>query len=107
MSSHENKRICDTPYAANGQAKWWVTADDHRFALEVLQLRLRRTILKFISCKMRTLSEIEEEFDLNNFLAVYHLSMLVKALVIEETESGYIATPTGILYLEKVERGLI
>ena len=107
MNSYEDKRSCDTPSAANGQAKWWETAEDHRFALEVLQLRLRRKILKFISCKKRTLGEIEEEFDLSTFLAVYHLSMLVKALVIEETESGYRATPTGILYLEKVERGLI
>jgi hypothetical protein len=30
-------------------AKWWETADDHRFALEVLQLKLRREILKFIA----------------------------------------------------------
>ena len=102
MNSYEDKRSCDTTLASNGQAKWWVTAEDHRFALEVLQLRLRRKILKFISCKQRALSEIEEEFDLSTFLAVYHLSMLVKALVIEETESGYRATPTGILYLEKV-----
>jgi predicted transcriptional regulator len=56
---------------------------------------------------MRTLGEIEEEFDLSTFLAAYHLSMLVKALVIEETENGYRATSTGILYLEKVESGLI
>jgi hypothetical protein len=107
MNSYENNRPCDTPSAVDGQAKWWVTAEDHRFALEVLQLRLRRNILRFISCKLRTLGEIEEEFDLSTFLAVYHLSMLAKALVVEETESGYIATPTGILYLEKVERGLI
>jgi hypothetical protein len=107
MNSYEDNMPCDTPSAADGQVKWWVTAEDHRFALEVLQLRLRRKILRFISCKMRTLGEIEEEFDLSTFLAVYHLSMLVKALVIEETESGYRATSTGILYLEKVECGLI
>lgn len=107
MNSYEFKRSCDTTLASNGQAKWWVTAEDHRFALEVLQLRLRRKILKFINCKIRTLGEIEDEFNLSTFLAVYHLSMLAKALVVEETESGYIATPTGFLYLEKVERGLI
>jgi predicted transcriptional regulator len=107
MNSYEFKRSCETTLASNGQAKWWVTAEDHRFALEVLQLRLRRKILKSISCKMRTIGEIEDEFNLSAFLAVYHLSMLSKALVVEETESGYIATPTGFLYLEKVERGLI
>jgi hypothetical protein len=107
MNSYEDKTSCDTTSAADGQAKWWVTSEDHRFALDVLQLRLRRKILKFVGCKTRTLGEIEDEFNLSTFLAVYHLSMLSKALVVEETESGYIATPTGILYLEKVERGLI
>ncbi len=29
--------------------------------------------------------------------------MLEKALVIEQTVGGWIASPTGILYLEKVE----
>ncbi len=68
MNSYEDNRPCDTPSAANGQARWWETAEDHRFALEVLQLRLRRKILKFISCKMRTLGEIKEEFSLSTFL---------------------------------------
>ena len=81
----------------------WVTAEDHRLALEVLQLRLRRNILRFICHKTRLLGEIEEEFDLSPFLAMYHLSMLEKALVIEEMDCGYRITPTGALYLEKVE----
>jgi predicted transcriptional regulator len=60
-------------------------------------------MLKFISHKTRLLGEIEEEFGLGSFLAKYHLSMLKKALVIEENECGYTVTPTGVLYLEKVE----
>ena len=49
------------------------------------------------------LSQIEKEFDLSPAQAEYHLRMLEKALVVEETAGGWIATPTGILYLEKVE----
>ena len=41
-------------------AKWWETAEDHRFALEVLQLRARREILKLISFEARSLDEIEK-----------------------------------------------
>ena len=48
-------------------------------------------------------SQIESEFDLSPTQAEYHLRMLEKALVIEQTFEGWIATPTGILYLEKVE----
>jgi DNA-binding transcriptional ArsR family regulator len=49
------------------------------------------------------LEEIEREFDLSPAQAEYHLRMLEKALVVAETAGGWIATPTGILYLEKVE----
>ncbi len=36
-------------------------------------------------------------------LAEYHLQMLEKALVIEQTEGGWRATTTGLLYLKNVE----
>ena len=45
---------------AEKDAKWWETADDHRFALEVLQLKLRREILKFIANNPRKKEEIME-----------------------------------------------
>jgi predicted transcriptional regulator len=79
---------------------WWITAEDHRFALEVLQLRLRREILSFMGCKMKTVGEIEGEFGLSSFQAEYHLTMLIKALVIEKKDGHYRASPTGILFLE-------
>jgi predicted transcriptional regulator len=82
---------------------WWETAEDHRFALEVLQLGLRRKMLMAIARGCSSLSQIESEFDLSPTQAEYHLRMLEKALVIEQTTEGWIATPTGILYLEKVE----
>jgi len=82
---------------------WWETAEDHRFALEVLQLGLRRKMLIAIARDCMSSSQIESEFDLSPTQAEYHLRMLEKALVIEQTRDGWIATPTGILYLEKVE----
>jgi len=84
-------------------AKWWETAEDHRFALQVLQLPLRRKILKFVAGELKSLEEIERELGLGAARAEYHLAMLEKALVVEQAEGGYRATPTGILYLEKVE----
>ena len=83
---------------------WWETAEEHRFALEVLQLGLRRKMLGAIALSCRSLSQIEVEFDLSPAQAEYHLRMLEKALVIERAEDGWSATPTGILYLENVER---
>lgn len=90
---------------STADAKWWETAEDHRFALEVLQLRLRRNILKFLAkdANTRTIEEIEKEFSLNSNQAMYHLAMLEKGLVIERVEGGYRTTTTGMLYLEKVE----
>ncbi|MGA9099944.1 MAG: helix-turn-helix domain-containing protein [Methanotrichaceae archaeon] len=84
-------------------AKWWETAEGHRFALEVLQLGMRRKILRFIGSGTMTKEEIAKDFGLRDEQAEYHLAPLEKALVIEHTESGYRVTPTGILYLDRVE----
>jgi predicted Rossmann fold nucleotide-binding protein DprA/Smf involved in DNA uptake len=84
-------------------AKWWKTAEDHRFALEVLQLPIRRQILKLVAGELKSREQIERETGLGSAQAAYHLAMLEKALVIEQTEGGYMATSMGILYLEKVE----
>lgn len=84
-------------------AKWWETAEDHRFALEVLQLRARREILKLISFEARSLDEIEKAFSLTSAQSEHHLAMLEKALVIERSGEIYRLTETGRLYLERVE----
>ena len=83
--------------------KWWETADDHKFALDVLQLGLRRSILRFIDLKIRSKRDIEKNFGLSSFMAEFHLSMLEKALVVERFEGEFKITRTGILYLEKVD----
>lgn len=86
-----------------GEAKSWETPEEHRFALEVLQLRLRREILKFLGSGARAKQEVEKEFDLKPEQAEYHLALLEKALVVERSEGIYGITATGRLYLEKVE----
>ncbi|MFB3765988.1 MAG: hypothetical protein ACE14P_12185 [Methanotrichaceae archaeon] len=84
-------------------ARWWETAEDHRFALEVLQLGIRRKMLKFIGSGIRTKEEIAREFGLRDEQAGYHLTLLEKALVVEHVKGYYKATSTGIFYLENVE----
>jgi len=87
------------------EPRWWESAEDHRFALEVLQLPLRRKVLKLIAGGMMNGDQIAKELDLVPVLAEYHLQMLEKALVIERAEGGWRATPTGLLYLKHVEAG--
>ncbi|MEI6103514.1 MAG: winged helix-turn-helix domain-containing protein [Methanothrix sp.] len=84
-------------------ANWWESAEDHRFALEVLQLPLRRKMLSFIAGEVRSNEQMAKELDLGVALAEYHLQMLEKALVIERTEGGWRATTTGLLYMKNGE----
>lgn len=85
------------------EAKWWETAEDHRFALEVLQLWLRRRMLKFIGPGTKTLDEVAKEFGIKADLAEYHLALLEKALVIERVDGFYRSTFIGKAYLENVK----
>jgi ATP/maltotriose-dependent transcriptional regulator MalT len=85
------------------EAKWWETAEEHRFALQVLQLGLRRKMLSFIAGGVRSNEQIAKELEIAASTAEYHLQMLEKALVIEQTKAGWRATTTGLLYLKYVE----
>jgi predicted transcriptional regulator len=91
------------PSDEKDEARWWESAEDHRFALEVLQLPLRRKMLSLIASGVRSNEQIEMELHLGVPLAEYHLQMLEKALVIERVEGGWRATTTGLLYLKNVE----
>ncbi len=82
---------------------WWVTAEEHRNALIVLQLRLRRDILKFIASGPKSSEQICQRFNLSPEKAGYHLCMLEAALVIKRCGEILDITPTGVLYLENVE----
>jgi predicted transcriptional regulator len=89
----------------NDEARWWEGPEGHRFALEVLQLGLRRRMLRSVASGRRDIERIKEELSLGTSQAQYHLSMLEKALVIERTKEGWRATHIGLLFLDKVNGG--
>lgn len=87
----------------NGSVKWWETSEGHRFAGEVLQLRIRREIMKFIGSKVRTRQEIERAFGMPENLAELHLALLEKADMIEEIDGFYRSTTLGSAYIKNFE----
>ena len=92
--------------SAPGEDKKWYEAEPaggHRFLDEMLQLRNRREIMKFIGLGMKTKGEIERTFGLNESVAEVHLALLEKAAVIEKVGDGYRSTPIGIAYLKNFE----
>ncbi len=85
--------------------KWYEggPAEGHKFLINVLQLRIRREILKFIGHGMKTKEETEKTFGLNEGVAGMHLNLLEKAMIIEKIGDGYRPTPVGIAYLKNFE----
>ncbi len=97
--------ICK-PSAPGEDKEWWENGSEgHRFAGEVLQLRIRREIMKFIGLGIKTREEIERAFGLNESMAKLHLALLEKAVMIEKVGDGerYRSTPIGIAYLKNFE----
>lgn len=93
--------------SAPGEDKEWLEngSEGHRFLGEVLQLRIRREIMKFIGPGIKTEEEIERAFGLNESMAKLHLALLEKAVMIEWIGDGdrYRSTPIGIAYLKNFE----
>ena len=87
----------------NVSGKWWETSEGHRFAGEVLQLRIRREILKFIGSKVRTRQDIEMTYGLKENLAELHLALLKKADMIEEIDGFYRLTTVGSAYIKNFD----
>ncbi len=97
--------LCN-PSSPGEDKKWYEAGSEgHRFAGEVLQLRIRREIMKFIGSGIKTKGEIERTFGLNEGLAELHLALLEKAVMIEKVGDGkgYRSTPIGIAYLKNFE----
>ncbi|MCJ7445459.1 MAG: hypothetical protein MUO26_13210 [Methanotrichaceae archaeon] len=90
----------DTP---EENKKWWETSEGHRFAGEVLQLRVRRDIMKFIGMGIKTKMEIEKTFGLSEKVTGLHISLLEKAEMIERVDEGYRSTLIGTAYLKNFE----
>lgn len=92
------------PSAPEVDKEWWENGSEgHRFAGEVLQLRIRREIMKFIGTGIKTREEIESVFGLNESMAKLHLALLEKAVMIERVGDRYRSTPIGIAYLKNFE----
>lgn len=89
------------------EGRWWEGPEGHRFALEVLQLSLRRRMLSRIADGLCETDQIKawllSEHALSPKIAEHHLAMLERALVIERCECGWRVTETGRLYLDFVE----
>lgn len=90
-------------FTENSSVKWWETSEGHRFAGEVLQLRIRRDIMKFIGSKARTKQDIETAFGLKENLAEHHLALLEKADMIEGVNGVYRSTAIGTAYIKNFE----
>jgi predicted transcriptional regulator len=61
----------------------------HRQELVALELDIRREILEFIGFELRRMREIGEELGLNDKELEDHLSLLEKALHVEQEEGCY------------------
>jgi len=85
------------PSAPGEEKKWYEIepAEGHRFLGEVLQLRSRREIIRFIGSGTKSREEIQRQFGLQESVAEVHLYLLEKASVIEKTGEGYRLTPIG------------
>jgi predicted transcriptional regulator len=105
MTVNQNLLDLLKPSAPGEDKKWYEVepADGHRFLSEVLQLRNRRRILKFIGSGIKTKGEIMRTFKLNETVAEVHLVLLEKAMVIEKAGDGYRSTPIGIAFLKNFD----
>lgn len=90
-------------FTKDSSGKWWDTSEGHRFAGEVLQLKIRREIMKFIGSEARTRQEIEMAFGLKENLAELHLALLEKADMIIKTDEFYRSTTIGSAYIKNFE----
>ena len=77
--------------------------DLHRQELVALELDIRREILDFIGFELRRMREIGEELGLNDKELVDHLSLLKKALLVEQEGDSYSLTPRCLAYLDEAK----
>jgi ASC-1-like (ASCH) protein len=73
--------------------------EDHARAYRTLSNPIRREVLEFIDCEVKSFEEIENELDIKEDQVKYHLSMLKQLNFLMDTESGWKATPRGIGFL--------
>ncbi len=77
--------------------------EDHSRAYRTLMNPIRRDILQFIACEVRTREQIKEHLKLEDEQLIYHLTMLDQLFFVMNTETGWKATPRGIGFLENTQ----
>ncbi len=73
--------------------------EDHARAYRTLSNPIRREILEFIECEVKSFDEIQDQVDLERDQLKYHLSMLEQLNFLMDTETGWKTTPRGIGFL--------
>jgi RIO-like serine/threonine protein kinase len=73
--------------------------EDHTRAYRTLSNPIRRDILEFIECEIKSFEEIKDVMDIKEDQLEYHLSMLEQLNFLMNTETGWKATPRGIGFL--------
>jgi predicted transcriptional regulator len=76
----------------------------HIHGVEVMALEpgIRRVILGTIGLELRRLEEIGKQLDLGDEALREHLTVLERALLVEQEGEGYRLTPRCIAYLDQV-----
>ena len=77
----------------------------HYLAYRTMMNEIRRELLKFIGCKIRTMNDIKNEFGIDEDQLLYHLSMLEQCYYIINSIDGWKSTPGGIAFLENAKMG--
>lgn len=78
---------------------------DHGRAYRTLMNQVRRELLKFIGCEIRSMDDIKKEFQIDEDQIRYHLSMLMQSLYVIESQEGWKSTPRGIGFLDNAIMG--
>lgn len=73
--------------------------EDHARAYRTLSNPIRRKILEFIDCEVKSFEDLENELDIEKDQLNYHLSMLKQLNYLMDTKSGWKATPIGVGFL--------
>ncbi|MFX1276434.1 MAG: hypothetical protein ACFFAT_15515 [Promethearchaeota archaeon] len=66
---------------------------------------IRRELLQFIGCEIRSIDEIKNQFNIDSDQLQYHLSMLEQCFYIINSIEGWKSTPLALGFLENVKMG--
>lgn len=77
----------------------------HYLAYRTLMNEIRRELLQYIGCEIRSMDEIKNQFNMDFDQLKYHLSMLEQCFYIINSIEGWKSTPLAIGFLENAKMG--